>query len=65
MYLYKGYICYYPDTGEFEAVINAKFDSHVFPMLANAKAEVPVEPAPLPPSLPLPPLYVPVPSGQA
>jgi hypothetical protein len=62
--LYKGYICYYPDTGEFEPVINAEFDPGVFPMLAYAASEKPVLPPPLPPSLPLPPLYVPVPLGK-
>ena len=62
--LYKGYICYYPDTGEFEACINATFDPKSFPLLATVAPEEPVVPAPMPPPLPLPPMYVPVPLGK-
>ena len=55
--VFKGVICYYPDTHEFEAAIHASYEPDVMPI--KAMLPPPSPPAPLPSPTPLPPLYVP------
>ena len=53
--IYKGYIGYYPDTGEFCADINCTFAVDRYPVLEAMPPARP--PADLPPVTPLPPVH--------